>query len=168
MLNFKNILFNFFWWSYSRLFVLVFSLYKACTSVSKVSNSFFNKFNSSKLLSIWLFCSFSNDWFSALLVLRNKTASWQNNSPFYFCEMAFWSDKSAIWFAKNQPYSTLLPLLCENNVVSLHSGRRLRSARAKCFWAFSPRVACFAIKIAFFSPRVEQKVRNNNHKIFLI
>ncbi|MBS7314487.1 MAG: hypothetical protein KIG54_06900 [Bacteroidales bacterium] len=40
--------------------------------------------------------------------------------------------------------------------------------RAKCFWAFSPRVACFAMKIAFFSPRVEQKVRNNNHKISLI
>ena len=82
--------------------------------------------------------------------------------------MAVWSDKSAIWFAKISHIQRFCPYSAKIMWYRFTRGDAYALPLSNCFWAFSPRVACFAMKIAFFSPRVEQKVRNNNHKISLI
>ena len=64
--------------------------------------------------------------------------------------MAFWSDKSAVWFAESSRIQRFCPYSAKIMWYRFTRGDAYALPRAKCFWAFSP--------------RVEQKVRNAKPK----
>ena len=136
----------------------LFSLEKATFSAKKVD--FFRAFSSKKI-------AFVSAWFSIRSFLHKKT-------PFFFESIKksiFWewkmSEKTRTKSAKKYEEKqqkiraknrTLLPLQGDSCRRTFTRSDAFALTLSECFWAFSPRVAWFATKIAFFQPESRAKV----------